>query len=125
VEINGKAGFTPNGVHISTFPKHRRGIYNALTQLVQMQRRLHERSMNDQTATKDIASCACAWQRLEDQRQILLGRGKPKPVDPVNGQVKRKPRSKPAAWEEPVKVPVPDQPSTPQVVQEPTKPDQT
>ena len=120
MEINGKAGFTPNGVHISTYPKHRRGIHNALTQLVQMQRRLHERSMADETATKDVASCACAWQRLEDQRQVLLGRGKPKPVEASNGQPKRT-RSKPATWTEPEPVP----PSTPQVVQEPTKPDQT
>lgn len=107
MEINGnghddvqKPGFTPNGVHISTFPKHRRGVHNALTQLVQMQRVLHGQTMNDKNRPHDRASCARVWAQLEEQRQILLGRGKPKPVEARNNQVRRKARTAPA-WADP------------------------
>lgn len=96
---------------------HRDSKARSLSQLIALQARLVQEGLSPESPAKDVAACACAWQRLEDQRQILTGFGKPKPVEARNNQPKRT-RSKPATWTEPESAP----PSTPQVVQDPPKP---
>lgn len=47
-------------------------------QAVQLQRLLVKLIENPETKPRDAASCACAWERLEERKRILKMRPKPR-----------------------------------------------
>ena len=103
MEINGnghKLALDSCGTPISHLPRPAVAKARPLAQLVALQARLVKEALDSETPAKDVAACACAFSRLEDQRQVLTGHGRPKPVEARNNQPKRT-RSKPATWTEP------------------------
>jgi len=52
-----------------------------VAQLLEIQAALKERALKTETANKDCAALACAWERLENRLGRLRMRPEPKPVD--------------------------------------------
>lgn len=56
---------------------------------VRIQKRLMNLMMGDETTAKDVASLSAAWDRMEDRKRILKGRGVPRPEEPAKPKAKR------------------------------------
>lgn len=50
---------------------------------------------------REVAACARVWCDLEDLRLVKRGYGRPKPVEAVNGQPRKRKPAPGSAWSEP------------------------
>lgn len=50
---------------------------------VRIQKRLMNLMMNPKATPNQVAALTSAWDRMEDRKRILKGRGEPKPVESV------------------------------------------
>lgn len=75
-----------------------RGVDNIspLAQVRRMQRVLYERSQKPGIDNRELAQLACAWERLEERKRVMVGKPAPKPIDTTAGR-KRVTRASSAA----------------------------
>lgn len=59
-----------------------------------IQKRLMNLMMDDGTTPSQVAALSNAWEKIEDRKRILKGKGQPKPVDETK---RAKPMMRPVA----------------------------
>jgi hypothetical protein len=72
-----------------------------VTKIVKMQEVLMRRILNATEDSRDVASCACAWDKLEERRREALGKARLAPVK-VDGKSKSSSREDRLGRVEPV-----------------------
>jgi hypothetical protein len=70
-----------------------------VAQLLDLQAVLWTRALDAETANKDCAALACAWERLENRLGRLRMRPEPKPVDTEALAERKRKRAAPASLE--------------------------